>query len=200
MTRTGPDPRGLNTYSLATPRLDIVVPEQTDADTLYHLVGGPDRREVCANLVWDGPDSIVDILSWIEKCHTSRYRDWGFHWTIRDRSGDLTKTAGTAIGAIGTSPRGEFGRGDVGYWLGKPFWGQGVMGEALGALIDLGFTELNYYKMEAEVFTENVRGRRLVERAGMTREGTVRQAYRKYGEWVDAAIYAVLYEEWSPPE
>lgn len=199
MTRTGPDPRSLNTYSLATTRLDIVLPENTDADALYHLVGGPDRRDVCANLVWDGPDSIVDMLSWIDKTHTHPYREGGFHWTMRDRSGDITGTTGSAIGAIGTRPRAGPGRGDVGYWLGKPYWGQGIMSEALGALIDLGFTELDYHKMEAEVFTGNVRGRRLVQRAGMTQEGTVRHAYRKYGEWVDVALYAVLYEEWSPP-
>lgn len=199
MPRAGPDPKSRNTYSLATVRLDILVPEQTDADGLYSLIGGGDRREVCANLIWDGPDSIVDILSWIERCQSEPYRDHGFHFVIRDRSGDISGTERSAIGAIGTRPRDEPGRADVGYWLAKPYWGQGIMSEALEAVLDLGFTELDYYRMEAEVFTQNTRGRRLVERAGMTQEGTVRHAYRKYGEWVDAAMYAVLYEEWSPP-
>lgn len=199
MPRAGPDPKSRNTYSLATVRLDIVLPEQTDADGLYSLIGGSDRRDVCANLIWDGPDSIIDVLNWMEKSQTNAYRDWGFHWVIRDRSGDISGTEGSAIGAIGTRPRDEPGRADVGYWLGKPYWGQGIMSEALEAVLDLGFTELDDYKMEAEVFTQNTRGRRLVERAGMTQEGTVRHAYRKYGEWVDAAMYAVLYEEWSPP-
>lgn len=199
MPRAGPDPKSLNTYSLATVRLDIVVPEQTDADGLYALIGGPDRREVCANLIWDGPDSIVDILSWIEKCQSTPYQDHGFHFTIRDRSGDISGTEGSAIGAIGTRPRDEPGRADVGYWLGKPYWGQGIMSEALEAVLDLGFTELDYYRIEADVFTKNARGRSLVEKAGMTHEGTIRNAYRKYGEWVDDAIYGILYEEWWPP-
>jgi len=199
MPRAGPDPKSRNTYSLATVRLDIVVPEKTDADGLYSLIGGSDRREVCANLIWDGPDSIVDTLSWIEKCQSEPYRDWGFHWVIRDRAGDITGTEGSAIGAIGTRPRGEPGRADVGYWLGRPYWGQEIMSEALESVLDLGFAELDYYKIEADVFTENTRGRRLVEKAGLTHEGTIRNAYRKYGEWVDDAIYGILYEEWSLP-
>ena len=197
MAGNGPDPQMTNTLSYQTERLTINLPKRADADTLYDLVGGPDRAEVCATLLWDGPDSIQDTLDWIAECETGTFGDFGFHWTVRDTDGVFTGTPGTAMGAIGTRPRAEPGRADVGYWLGRPFWGQGIMGEALRGLLHLGFTRLDYYKMEADVYTINGRGLRLVESVGMQRECVIRQAYRKQGRWVDAAIYGILREEWE---
>ena len=191
----GPDPSSQNTYSFSTPRLLIELPEPADASVRYELVGGPDGKEVTAGLLWDGPDAISDIESWIEGCRVDPFDESGFNWVIREASGDRTGTTGQAMGAIGTRPLGVPGRADVGYWLGYRYWGQGIMSEALSALLRLGFDTLDYAKIEAEVFIGNVRGLRLVESVGMSREGVVRRRRRKGGEWVDEAIYGVLPEE-----
>jgi ribosomal-protein-alanine N-acetyltransferase len=191
MERTGPDPKSTNSHTLTTERLRIVPPAPEDAGRIYKLIGGDDREAICATLVWDGPDSAAEVENWIELSRTETFSPFGFHWAIRD------STTGNAIGAIGTRPRGEPGRADVGYWLGKAYWGQGLMGEALGALLGYGFNELGYYKMEADVFSNNTRGRRLVESAGMTQEGTIRSAYLKSGETVDTVLYGILFEEWK---
>lgn len=192
---SGPAPDSTNIYSLTTERLEIALPEPEDAPQLFSLVGGEDRRAVCATLLWDGPDDISEVEAWIDGCRTAGYADWGYHWVVRDRTGDIAGERGVALGGIGTRPRGETGRADVGYWLGRPFWGSGVMSEALAELLKFGFAELGYAKVEAEVFTHNARGRRLVERLGMTLEGTIRRAHHKYGEWVDVALYGMLSEE-----
>jgi ribosomal-protein-alanine N-acetyltransferase len=196
--RTGPDPAERNTYRFSTPRLRVEVPEPADAPVLYGLVGGPDREEVTATLLWDGPEALAESESWIEHCRNDSFGDFGFHWVIRDRAGDLTGRAGRAMGAIGTRPRGEPGRADVGYWLGRRYWGQGIMTEALSALLHLGFDTLDYAKIEADVFVGNPRGIRLVESVGMTREGVVRRMHRKRGQWVDAAVYGILPGELPP--
>jgi RimJ/RimL family protein N-acetyltransferase len=75
------------------------------------------------------------------------------------------------------------------------------MTEALDGLLGYGFDRLGFVKIEADVFTHNTRGRRLVERLGMTLEGTIRSAHRKNGEWVDVALYGLLADEWPgrPP-
>ena len=199
MVHTGPAPDRLNRHGFATERLIVDLPTQDDANALYHLVGGPDRRELCATLMWDGPDDLDEIRSWIDKCENETFEDFGYHWILRDRSGAVCG-AGQAVGAMGTCPRTEPGRADVGYWLGRPYWGQGLMGEALRSLIDYGFATLDYYKIEADVFTNNERGIRLVESAGMTREGVALKAMRKYGEFIDNAVYGLLRENWSRPE
>jgi len=190
--RRGPDPSSLNTYSYKTERLQVEVPDAADAPALFGMTGGSDREEVTAGLLWDGPDAVSDTESWIDRCRTDSFQDFGFHWVIRDTSGTLTGTAGEAMGAIGTSPLGVPGRADVGYWLGRRYWGQGIMSEALSALLHFGFDTLNFAKIEAEVFVENERGIRLVESVGMTREGAVRRRIRKRDLWVDEAIYGAL--------
>lgn len=196
MSGRGPDPKSRNTHQFETERLTVDLPTSDDAHVLYELNGGEHRREVNATLLWDGADSVRDTQEWIERCASERYEDYGYHWTIRDRSGDLTGTAGAPMGAIGTRPRDEPGRADVGYWLGRPYWGNGIMTEALEALLELGFTTLDNYKMEADVYTHNPRGLALVARVGMSREGLIRRGHRKYGDWVDVTVWGILREEW----
>ena len=190
MERTGPDGASLNTYSFSTPLVDVVVPDERDVEPLYDLLMGSDGREVTAMLLWDGPESKASTEDWVRLCQTETFAKWGYHWVIRDKNGD-------SIGAIGTRPRDELGRADVGYWLGKPYWGRGIMSEALAELLRLGFEELYYYKMQADVFAHNERGRRLVETVDMQLEGTLRRSQRKRGEFIDICLYGILYEEWK---
>ncbi len=196
MSGRGPDPASINIYRLDTDRLLIEVPAVEDAPTLFRLVGGEDRFEVTAGLIWDGPDQEADTLHFIDQAQTAPYGNHGFNWAIKDRTGDISGSVGSALGMIGTRPIGDPGRGDVGYWLGKPYWGRGVMTEALTAVLDLCLGELDLNKVEAEVFSFNARSARLVEKMGMRLEGTVRSAHLKRGQWVDAFIYGILREEW----
>ncbi len=199
MTRLGPDRARRNDITLTTDRLVMDLASRDDAPTLFELVGGDDRRTICQYLIWDGPDTVADIVDWTRRNRTATWEHWGFHWVIRDRSGTLTGESGTPMGAIGTRPLGAPGVGDVGYWLGVPYWRQGVMAEALRAVLDLCFGELNMHKIEAEVFAHNVAGRALVESMGMVLEGVLRRSIRKYDDWVDAARYGILWEEWIVP-
>ena len=113
MTGSGPDRASTNTYRLETERLVLAVPSETDAPSLYQLVGGKDRMEVTAGLIWDGPDEIGDTIAYIRQARTERWGDGGFHWAIHDRTGELTGGIGTAIGMISARPSDQPGRGDV---------------------------------------------------------------------------------------
>lgn len=196
----GPEPDQRNEFRIETPRLVLDVPEPADAPTLYALVGGSDRDEVCATLLWEGPDDVTEIEAWIVRCRTATFEPFGLHWVLRDRTGDLTGTAGTAIGAAGTRPRYFRGRADVGYWLGKPYWGRGLMAEAAAALVRFDFEHLDMAKVEADVFTHNTRGIRLVEKLGFRREAHHRRAVLKRGEWIDEYIYGILPGELTTPD
>ncbi len=162
----------------------------------YALLTGDLRHEICATLIWDGPEELTEVEEWVESCRTRTYQDWGFHRVIRDRGGSAGAGAGRVIGAIGITPREAPGRADVGYWLGRPYWGSGLMTEALSGVLNHYFTLLDGHKIEADVFTHNVRGRRLVEKVGMKQEGIIRHAHRKRGEWVDKVVYGMLADEW----
>ena len=192
----GPDSSARNTHAFETARLTVDLPVVADADRLFELAGGADGREVTATLVWDGPADRSEIERWIDRCRTAPYAEFGFHWVIRDRTGEFDEP-GAALGAIGTRPLGEPGHADVGYWLGRQFWGRGVMTEALTALLDLGFGPLDDTRIVAEVFTSNERGRALVERVGMTLRRVVSDAHVKRGVPVDFAVYEVDRADWE---
>lgn len=196
MPGTGPDRDSRNTHRLTTERLRLEVPRDDDAPALFHLAGGEDRAEIMAGLIWDGPDKVSDTRLFVEQSQTRSYGDFGFHWAIKDRTGAITGSPGRAMGMIGTRPSGEPGRGDVGYWLGKTYWGRQIMAEALGSVLELCFGGLDMVKIEAEIFTTNARSIRLVESVGMKLEGTIRSAHFKSGLWVDAHVYGILKHEW----
>lgn len=200
MTGTGPDRDARNTHRLSTERLRLEVPTDDDAHVLFEIAGGEDRAEIMAGLIWEGPDEVSDTRLFVEQSQTRSYADFGFHWAIKDRTGAITGSKGRAMGMIGTRPSGEPGRGDVGYWLGKAYWGRQIMAEALGSVLELCFGRLDMTKIEAEIFTANTRSTRLVESAGMKLEGTIRAAHFKRGQWVDAHVYGILRDEWLARE
>ena len=195
MTRRGPDPDRTNDIVLETERFTLRLAKPADAEAMFALVGGADRYDICQYLIWDGPDNLADITTWVERNQTATFADWGFHWLIDDRDGTVGRQ-GAVLGTTGTRPCGPPGRADVGYWLGKSYWRHGVMREVLTAVVDLGFNELNYQKLEADVFSLNVAGRALVESVGFRLEGVARSANLKNNEWTDTAFYGLLHEDW----
>lgn len=196
MTGRGPDASATNSHRIQTDRLLLEVPHLDDAGALFDLTGGEHRAEVTEGLLWDGPDSVSDSRHFIELARAETYGESGFHWVVRDQFGTWA-VPGAPLGMIGTRPRAEPGRGDIGYWLGRPYWGQGIMREALTGLLDFCFDELDMEKIEAEIFVGNERSSGLVESLGMTLEGTIRSAHRKQGRWVDVNVYGLLAEEWG---
>lgn len=59
--------------------------------------------------------------------------------------------------------------------------------------------ELGYHRLELEIYAFNERACVHAERAGYTREGQKRKAYRKDGEWVDSVLYAIVAEDLDRP-
>lgn len=70
-----------------------------------------------------------------------------------------------AIGCCGIVP-GEEGEGEIGYWIGKPFWGQGLIPEAVNALLDRAFNELKLDTVWCAFYDENNKSRRVAEKCG----------------------------------
>lgn len=86
-------------------------------------------------------------------------------------------------------------RGELGYWIGKPFWGKGYGTEAAKLLIKYGFEVLNLNRIYAAAFTENPGSWRIMEKCGMKHEGVFRQHVLKDGKYVDLTFYSILKEE-----
>lgn len=188
----GPAPDATNSAVLETTRLSLSFGSDEDARELFSYVRGEAGRAVTDYLLWDGPEQVEEMASYFRRHTTGTFIPHGFHWLPRDRDGSISGRPGTALGSIGINARGSFGRCSVGYWLAPPYWRQGIMREALEAVLKHGFEDLGIIKVEADVFVENIASAALLESLNFKREGTVRRAVQKRGRWVDEHLYGLL--------
>ena len=85
----------------------------------------------------------------------------------------------------------------IGYWLGRPFWGRGIITSAVIAMTAYGFESLGFLRIYARVYKGNDASARVLEKAGYTQEGLLRKAILKEGAPTDYYVYAILREEWE---
>jgi len=104
---------------------------------------------------------------------------------------------GEVMGAIGLVVDRTHNRAELGYWLGVPFWGKGYTTEAARAMLRFGFEELLLNRIFADVFSRNTASQRVLQKIGMKHEGTLRQQFRKWDEYVDVECYGVLRSEYA---
>ena len=86
---------------------------------------------------------------------------------------------------------------EVGYVLNPDYWGKGIAGEALERVLRFGFEELKLHRIEARFMKDNERSMRVMERAGMTFEGYLRDAMHVKGSYVTVGICSILRFEWE---
>jgi len=89
-------------------------------------------------------------------------------------------------------------RASIGYELARPFWRQGIMSEALSAIIALGFQELGLNRIEAVVMPENRVSIKLLEKLGFRNEGLMKE-YENWGNkgFTDLCMFSFLRKTWD---
>lgn len=96
------------------------------------------------------------------------------------------------VGAIGLRLDGENELAELGYWVGNDYWGNGYATEAGAELLRFGFDTLRLNRVMARHFGSNPASGRVMQKIGMRKEGTLRQHYRKWGEFEDIIFYGIL--------
>lgn len=84
-----------------------------------------------------------------------------------------------------------------GYVLARQYWGRGLATEALRAILEFGFGQLNLHRIHATCDIRNKASARVMEKAGLRREGVRRKDRWVKGRWRDTAVYAILETEWK---
>lgn len=89
-------------------------------------------------------------------------------------------------------------RASIGYELARPFWRQGIMTEALDAILDLGFNKMELNRIEAVVMPENSASINLLEKLGFHNEGLLKE-YENWGSkgFTDLCMLSLLRKSWS---
>ena len=88
-------------------------------------------------------------------------------------------------------------KGEIGYDLDPAYWGQGIMTEALRAILEYGFKKMGLNRIQAVIDSENTRSQKLVLRLGFKKEGVLRHNSTFRGQFRDDVCFSLLEEEWN---
>jgi [ribosomal protein S5]-alanine N-acetyltransferase len=101
------------------------------------------------------------------------------------------------IGGITLFENEQHRRAELGYWCAIDFWGRGYATEAVRAAIEYGFRGLALNRVHAECHGDNPASRRVLEKAGMTFEGRLRQHSFRVDRFADKLLFGALRDEWT---
>ncbi len=87
-------------------------------------------------------------------------------------------------------------RAEVGYALARPYWGHGYINEAMNAMVNFAFREMQLHRLEADVDPRNTASVKTLERLGFQKEGVLRERWIVADEVSDSALYGLLASEW----
>jgi len=101
------------------------------------------------------------------------------------------------IGAIGINPQDDVNRfsAEIGYWLGEPFWGKGIVSDAVRIFTKYVFDNFEINRIFANVFEGNIASEKVLIKAGYREEAILRKAVYKNEKFLDQYIYAILKNE-----
>jgi ribosomal-protein-alanine N-acetyltransferase len=110
-----------------------------------------------------------------------------FRWSI------ICRSSNRILGTCGfNSWDKENKRAEIGYELGKRYWGQGIMIEALSGIITYGFRAMELNRIQALVEPNNRTSQRILMKMGFQEEGLLRQYEQAKGNFIDLIMYSLL--------
>ena len=181
----------IGTQIIETERLILRPFRMKDATAMYE--NWACDPEVSKYLTWP-PHSSVEVTRMLLGEWIGQYqKPDNYNWAIVLKDGD-----GRPIGNISVVRlHEEVEACEIGYCIGKAWWGCGIMTEALKAVIAFFIGQVGANRVEARHDTNNPASGRVMRKAGMTCEGTFRRVARNNQGIVDISVYSILAEEWN---
>ncbi|TWT06368.1 GNAT family N-acetyltransferase [Planococcus sp. CPCC 101016] len=171
-----------------TERLHLNNVEEEDMTAFFDIMS---REEVISYYGMDAlvhPEEAVEI---IRSFHTNFNFKRGMRWAIRSK--ETNEFIGT-IGLNNLNLRAK--KAEIGYELHPDYWRQGLMQEAIIAVLRYAFAELDLYRIGAVTFPENTSSNQLLEKLGFTLEGRLRGYLYQRNHSYDAFVFSLLKTEW----
>ncbi len=146
---------------IETQRLILRPPVLQDAEIIF--ASYCQDPAVCRHMVWVPHTSLEVTHQFVKRCIAEWDGKNAFPYVI------TRKTDAQVLGMLEVRQT-EF-RANIGYVLSKAYWGQGLMPEAIRSLVDIAFSSLSYFRVEATCDIENKASIRTLEKSGFIREG-----------------------------
>ena len=131
-----------------------------------------------------------EINDWFELQQWELEEGKGLCWAVC-----VTETK-ELVGAIKLATHPEYESAELGYWIGKPYWGKGYASEATHLVVDYAFNTLELNRLEAHAMVENTGSAWILRKLGMQEEGYHPQLIKKWGEFKDVKTYGLLRKQW----
>jgi RimJ/RimL family protein N-acetyltransferase len=187
----------LEDVRLRTTRLTLRPVEPADADALLTIFSDPEVMRYWSSPPWTTRGQAEAMVA-DEQAGTAAGRSLRLGVV---RVGVAPDSSDPLVGEdlIGTVSLFALDRGsrraEIGYALASSAWGHGYAVEAVAAVVDHAFGELDLNRLEADLDPRNERSARLLERLGFRREGLLRDRWIVAGEVSDSAMYGLLRQD-----
>jgi ribosomal-protein-alanine N-acetyltransferase len=168
---------------LTTSRLTLRELAPTDVDAIFTYLSDPE----VARFLSTGPHHQIEqtrqLISFLASLFPNQA---GLRWAI------TLNGHHQVIGTCGFHAWYPRYRAEVGYELARRYWGQGIMQEAVQAILSFGFGELGLHRVEAIVLVGNTTSARFLQKLGFQHEGVMQEYELVNGEFKDVWRFALI--------
>lgn len=158
-----------------------------DAESVAVVANNPNIAKNLRN-VFPNPYTLEDAKWYVNDC------------IEKENLNQITRAIvvdGKAVGSIGIFVKDDVYEksGELGYWLGEEYWRRGIMSAAVKQICKEAFAKFDIERIFAEPYEYNAGSRGVLEKAGFTYEGTMRNGVYKNGKVFSYCMYSLLKDE-----
>lgn len=169
-----------------------VVIRELNKNDAWSLFRNAKNKEVARYITIPHPYKIQDAISFIKKSRQKPRKGLSYELGIELR------LINQIIGIISLMEIDYKNRNaEIGYWIGKEFWGQGLVREGIELMLQFGFNNLKLKRIWAKVVHPNKKSITPLKKIGFKYEGRLRKNTFRNGGWMDDLRFALLKEEWK---
>lgn len=155
-----------------------------DAADIFEFSSDPETTEFMS---WSSHANIEETIDFINFCIKKQEEKACYDYSI------VLKSTGKVIGGGGIYDISKFPhKGEIGWILNKNYWGHGYMPEAMKALIEYLFKNKLVHRIESNHYLGNEKSGRVMQKLGMTYEGTNIDRFLVRGKYVSGKQYAII--------
>ena len=174
--------------TLRTARLLLRPLAEADLAGLATLANDGEVAEKTARMPY--PYTLADARAWFETLQDPTSLTAERVFAIVRLSDD------TFLGAIGLVLAARAAEAEIGYWLGRPYWSQGYMTEAVERMLRYAFETLGLERVRGGAFPDNPASLRVQQKCGMTLVGREMQPAPARGGGKEVVVMAIRREDW----
>ena len=169
-------------YVIKNERFMLRPYRKSDAPALARNINDPQIYRFTLHIPY--PYRLSDATTWFKKI-IPEYRKANprcVHFAI--------EIGGEVVGCVGLSNIEPCHKTEIGYWLARTYWGQGIVPEAVKLVTVFAFKKMKLRRVYAYTFVPNKQSARVLQKNGFKREGLMTEATKKDGKLRDEYIWA----------